>query len=294
MKNLFNQFCQLAGFIWLSLFFISGAFAAANEIGEVKNVVGSLSAKGASGELRPLSVDGKVLMGDTLFTGKDSYARVKFSDGGQISLRPTTQFKIEGYHFDSQQPGKDTAGFNLIKGSLRAVSGLIGKRGDPDSYSVKTREATIGIRGTRYGVLLCKGDCANMPPTADGNPLADGTHLDVVEGSIIVKNSFGSQQLNAGQFGFVGSVSIPPVIVPENRGVRVEIPAKLSLDKIVRGTGSDGKSPSTGTATGSKPEEKVKPDAKGKPDEKTKADETEAGTSESAGSTEATAAACPI
>ena len=158
MKQITRKFGQLACFMWLCFGMGAGAFAAANDIGVVMNVEGSLSAKGADGALRPLGTWGKVLAGDTLFTGKDSYARVKFSDGGQISLKPVSQFKIEGYNYDEKDPKKDAAGFNLLNGGLRAISGAIGKRGDPDSYSVKTRTATVGIRGTKYGMLFCQGD----------------------------------------------------------------------------------------------------------------------------------------
>lgn len=239
-----RRFGRLACFMWLCFGVAAGAFAAAaNGIGVVMNVDGALSAKGADGELRQLLVWGKVFAGDTLFTGKDSYARVKFSDGGQISLRPASQFKIENYHHDEQEPGKDAAKFNLLKGGLRAISGLIGKRGDPDSYGVKTQTATVGIRGTNFGVLFCKGDCGDIAPPADGKPLEDGTYLDVMEGTIIVKNPAGTLLLNAGQFGFVGSISTPPVVLPEERGVRVDIPAKILIDKV-RG-GSDGENKGT-------------------------------------------------
>lgn len=252
MKQTAHSFIQLACFMGMA-FTTTAAFAAtaapASEIGIVMNVEGSLSAKGSDGKLRVLAGRDKVFGGDVLFTGKDSYARVKFSDGGQISLRPTSQFKIEKFNFDEKQPGKDAAEFNLIKGAMRSISGMIGKRGDPDSYSVKTREATAGIRGTKFGVRLCKGDCDDTP-LPDGSPIPDGTHFDVLEGTIIVKNASGSQLLNQGQFGYVGSVSTPPAIVPPERAIRVEIPAKISLDKIRGNTDKDDQGRRTGTDSG--------------------------------------------
>lgn len=48
--------------------------------------------------------------------------------------------------------------FRLVKGGFRSVSGLIGKV-NQDDYRVSTPVATIGIRGTRYGVRLCQGEC---------------------------------------------------------------------------------------------------------------------------------------
>lgn len=251
MEQMILRLGRLACFMWLCFGMTTGVFAAAGEVGMVMNVEGNLSAKGADGSLRPLAVWAKVLAGDTLFTGKDSYARIKFSDGGQVSLKPVSQFQIEIYHHDPQVPEKDAAKFNLLKGGLRAISGLIGKRGDPDSYGVKTQTATVGIRGTRFGVLFCKGDCADVPPAADGKPLSDGTHLDVQEGTIIVMNPAGVQLLNAGQFGFVGSVSTPPMMVPEERGVRVDIPARISLDRV-RGTPNEKDQDKDNDAAGTK------------------------------------------
>jgi hypothetical protein len=239
MKQSVLTFGQLACFVGLTFCMTFAALAATNEIGVVINVEGTLTAKGLDGSLRPLAAKAKVLAGDTLFTGKDSYARVKFSDGGQISLRPKTQFKIEKYNFDEQQPGKDAAEFNLVKGAMRSISGLVGKRGDPDSYSVKTREATAGIRGTKFGIRFCQGDCEDVPLPADGKPIADGSHFDVLDGIIIVKNMTGSELLlNAGQFGYVSNGNTPPVIVPPDHAVRVEIPLTLSFDNV-RGAPSE-------------------------------------------------------
>lgn len=312
MRRGIRRFGRLACFMWLCCGVAAGAFAAAaNEVGVVMNVEGNLSAKGADGSLRPLAVWAKVLAGDTLFTGRDSYARVKFSDGGQISLKPLSQFQIETYHHDPQVPDKDAAKFNLLKGGLRAISGLIGKRGDPDSYGVKTQTATVGIRGTKFGVLFCKGDCADIPPPADGKPLSDGTHLDVLEGTIIVRNSAGAQLLNAGQFGFVGSVSTPPVVVPEDRGVRVDIPARMSLDRVrgvsgekKRDKGKDKSKLDGKDATGAKPDKHDAAEESGAESGASESGETESDAAESgeAESSDASepggagpdAAVCPI
>lgn len=232
----------------IGLYFgISVCAFAAGGAGVVVNVEGSLSAKGADGALRPLAVWAKVLPGDTLFTGRSSYARVKFADGGEISLRPGTHFRIDDYHFDEQQPARDSASFNLLKGGLRALSGLIGKRGDPDSYGVKTATATAGIRGTKFGVLYCNRDCGDIPTPA-GRPPEDGMHLDVEEGAVLLKNAAGAQLLHAGQFGFAREATIAPAVVPVEQGVRVEIPARIFEDRV-KGV-SDGETRETGDNEG--------------------------------------------
>ncbi|HEC12200.1 MAG TPA: hypothetical protein ENI80_02970, partial [Acidiferrobacteraceae bacterium] len=49
--------------------------------------------------------------------------------------------------------------FKLIKGGLRAITGLISKL-NPGGYNVQTPVATLGIRGTEFDVRLCTQDCA--------------------------------------------------------------------------------------------------------------------------------------
>lgn len=230
--------------------------ADASEAGTVVNMQGSLAAKGADGSLRALAIGDKVLAGDALFTSKDGYARIKFADGGIMSLRPNSHFKIDSFNFDEKEPGRDKASFDLVKGGLRAVSGLIGHRGDPDSYGIKTRTATIGIRGTQFGLLFCQGDCASIV-APDGTPASDGLHVDVTGGIVQLQNEGGTLLLNAGQFAYVNSPTAAPVVVPPSQGISAEIPASMSMDKSsttpTRGvppTGPGGKGGGSGNNPG--------------------------------------------
>ncbi len=190
--------------------------------GTVVNLSGTLSAKDAAGGLRILAQKSGIASGETVYTGKGSYARLKFSDGSEVTLRPETQFKVESYHFDQAQPQQDSGVFGLLKGGLRTITGLVGKRGNRDSYQMKTNAATIGIRGTHYGILDCEKDydCGGIQ-TASGKALENGLHLDVAEGSILVSNQAGKQIFNTGEFGFVRNATTPPVIVPAAEGVKV-------------------------------------------------------------------------
>ena len=102
------------------------------------------------GSIRILANRSEIQNGDVLLTQRDSYAQIKFGDGAQITLKPNASVKIESFNFAAEVPQKDNFLFNLVekRGELRAVSGLIGKRGDPDAYNMGTETATIGIRGT--------------------------------------------------------------------------------------------------------------------------------------------------
>jgi hypothetical protein len=197
------------------------AFAA--PAGEVTHVSGALIARKADGSSKILAPQSKVESGDLLATAADTYARVKFTDGGEVTLRPNSQLRVDSYNFEQNQAGKDSAIFSLLKGGLRAITGLVGKR-NTNSYEMRTATATIGIRGTNYGVLLCQGDCQNLRNN-NGQVPQDGLHVDVANGIISVTNKGGQVLFSAGQFGYVQSFTTPPTIVPQGQGVTNNTPS---------------------------------------------------------------------
>lgn len=214
--------CQFAG----SALLIAGllgldAFAAS--AGEVTHVSGALVVRKADGSSKILAPQSKVDSGDLLATAGDTYARVKFVDGGEVTLRPNTQFRIESFVYDQTAPGKDSALFNLIKGGLRTFTGTIGKR-KQDAYQLRTTVATIGIRGTNYGLLLCQNDCQNLR-NSEGQIPQNGLHLDVAQGLISVTNTGGTQLLSIGQFGFVQNNTVPMNRVSPAQGVTNNTPS---------------------------------------------------------------------
>lgn len=227
-------------FILASLFFIAAGSAsvaqAASSVGRVTHLSGVLTAKRLDGTTRLISVKSEVQEGDTLTTERDTYARIKFVDGGEVVLRPGTQLKVASYRFDKAKPESDNVFLNMLKGGLRAVTGLIGKRNhNAVSYGAVT--ATIGIRGTHFGALFCQNDCGGVQ-TVSGQAPENGLHVDVASGAVVVSNSAGQQVLNAGQFGFVQSASSLPVIVPPSQGVQVTMPSSISQNNSTgRGIG---------------------------------------------------------
>jgi hypothetical protein len=191
--------------------------------GEVTHVSGALMVRKADGSSKILAPKSKVDSGDLLATAGDTYARVKFADGGEITLRPNSQLRIESFVFDQTKPATDSALFNLIKGGLRTITGAIGKR-KPDAYQMRTTVATIGIRGTHYGLLFCQNDCKNLR-NSDGEVPKNGLHLDVAQGLISVTNAGGEKLLSIGQFGFVEDNSTPVKVIPSRQGVTNNMPS---------------------------------------------------------------------
>jgi hypothetical protein len=184
---------------------ISSAWGAV-PAGTVTHLSGPLMAKKADGSVKALYIDSAVEEGDVLITEKRTYARLKMRDNSEITLRPNTHFNVERFTFDNDRPGEYRSFYNLTKGGMRTITGLIGKRGDADNYRVNTPTAVVGIRGTGYGATFCQQDCGNLP---------DGLYVEVFEGMIIVYNKAGSQIYTVGQFGYVSGPDAAPVLLPE-------------------------------------------------------------------------------
>lgn len=143
--------------IWvaLALLLVATMAQAAEVAGKVGYMSGTLVAQRADGTIKVLGSKSEVLEGDMLITAKDSYAQVKMNDGAVMTLRPHSNLKIEAFSFRKEAPQSDNAVLRLLKGGFRTLTGLIGKRGDPDAYKVRAATATIGIRGTDFSSRLC-------------------------------------------------------------------------------------------------------------------------------------------
>ena len=229
---------RMIHFIGVALVGMIGAFTgfahAAVEVGQITHLSGLLTTKRADGSTRVFSVKSQIQEGDTLTTERDTYARIKFVDGSEVVLRPSSQMQVQEFKFDEAKPEKDNVLLSMFKGGLRAVTGLIGKR-SRDAVNYKTATATVGIRGTHFGMLICNNDCANIPRPAGMAAPANGLHLDVTSGAIKVTNTAGTLDINSGGFGFVaqpipGSPLVKPEIAKPEQVIKVTMPVSIAQD----------------------------------------------------------------
>ena len=200
--------------------------------GSVSQLAGTLSVRKPDGSIRILSNKSDIQSGDTLLTQKDSYAQIKFADGAQITLKPNTSVRIDNFNFSQTEPQKDNFLFALVKGGVRAVTGLVGKRGDPDAYKMGTETATIGIRGTTYGADDCTGAAAG---TGQCTSLEPAVYISVSDGEIIASNNTGSVSFVAGQFGMIDSRDRRPRFLAADPGLQFTPPASF-IQSILGGS----------------------------------------------------------
>lgn len=120
---------------------------AKSQAGIVKVVRGEVQVQRQAQPL-PLEVGDKLYPGDRVLTGADAAVGITLRDDTLMSLGPKTSFVLEDFKFD-ESSGEGNIAVRLAKGTLRYVSGLIGKY-TPERQQVATPTATIGIRGTDF------------------------------------------------------------------------------------------------------------------------------------------------
>jgi len=90
--------------------------------------------------------------GDTILT-QSGIVQIRFPDKSFMSLKPKTEFVIDSYNYDGSDDTTQQSKYKLNFGEIRTVSGLIGKTRKKD-YAIETPVATIGIRGTKFRLVV--------------------------------------------------------------------------------------------------------------------------------------------
>lgn len=98
---------------------------------------------------------------DSFFTSSHGSMQITFADRTVITLGKNTVFKVNEYLY-SEKNRKSKAKFKFQKGFFKSITGRIGKIA-PKQFSIKTKNSTIGVRGTeiigestkRREIILC-------------------------------------------------------------------------------------------------------------------------------------------
>jgi hypothetical protein len=182
---------------------------------------GEVFAVDANNQRRRLVDGGSIYPGDVIETAGGARAVVAFRDQSRVTLGSSTRFRIDNFVFDEQNAGEGRFLASLLRGSVRALTGLIA-RANNRNVGFSTATATIGIRGTGFDAA-CPGDCTDSNLT-----------LFAWLGSIAVtpQGQTALQVLQAGQglfispTGGVQPISAPPAMEGP-RPDEVNVPPKL-------------------------------------------------------------------
>ncbi|HEY0846561.1 MAG TPA: FecR family protein [Noviherbaspirillum sp.] len=195
--------------ICVALFAVYPVIAEAGIAGRVQFVAGDVSLRDAAGKASRLQKGQEVNEGDTVLSGPNGSAQLKMIDGAIVAVRPGTEVKVIDYVFNDAEDGKESASLSLVKGGLRAITGVIG-RTNKDKVKIATPTATIGIRGTDHEPVVILPALAGAPTIAP-----PGTYDKVNVGATSLTTDAGTAVIAANQVGFAASPTQPPVLLPK-------------------------------------------------------------------------------
>lgn len=204
---------------------LAGAFpilAEAAVAGRVQFVAGDVRIVGIDGKERAARKGEDVSEGETVLTGTGASAQLKMIDGGVLALRPGTRLKVDSYVFNGAEDGTENAALSLVKGGLRAITGLIGNT-NKEKYKFQTPNAVIGIRGTDHEPVVL---AEPAPGVAAENP--PGTYDKVNVGATSLTTNAGTTVIGRNQVGFAASLDQLPVLLPKLPNFYKATPAPLA------------------------------------------------------------------
>ena len=203
----------------------------AQTAGRFLATVGSVRVVDANGVERTASRGGVLNGGDTVDTGL-GFAQIRLADGSLVSVRSNTEFTLEAFRYEEDEPSTGQMLVNLLRGSFRALTGLIGS-GNPDGYRINTPHATIGIRGTDHETTVTLQAVEGFQP---------GTFDVVYTGATRMTTRAGFVDIGPSQAAFVGSAAAAPRVVPVPQFLRNRPPVPTA-PPTGQGDGTAGRAP---------------------------------------------------
>jgi hypothetical protein len=175
---------------------------------------GSAVALSTAGVTRTIVQGAPVFVGDTLQTERGSFAVLVFRDQSRVTLQSGTRFQVEEFKYGVGTRAVSLA-LRLIRGSLRAVTGLVAKE-NPQAFRVATSVATIGIRGSGLD-LTCEGLCADgnkaPAPQRAAPEVGDGLFLYTWQGVAELRFDSRTLVVNENRAAFFSSGAQEPVLL---------------------------------------------------------------------------------
>lgn len=229
--------------LFLSLF-LSTVVQAADPVGTLKYAHGNVTIESSSGETRKAVIDDDLMQNELVVTGAASIAVIQLNDDSRMTLRPYSAFRVS--QLDMGDEGNDSSSslsavLNLLRGGLRLVTGLIGKK-NPAGYRLNTPVATIGIRGTEFNTRICNTDCAaeekQLASSDAAAEIKEGLYVNVDDGQIFLQNFAAGEPLDLrrGESGYVSDLNSLPVklnFIPAFQVLdKIPSPSQLDFDDI--------------------------------------------------------------
>lgn len=186
------------------------------KVGVVSALSGDAKVQRESGELEA-SVGFEIEEKDAIFTSANATMQILFDDDTVITIGRDSEFKVEEFLFDESQ--NSNAKFASSKGFFKAITGKVGKV-SPDKFNIKTKNATIGIRGTH--ILANISDSSEKIACTQGaiSVEAGGKIVEVKAGEITTLSATGipdiPRELTPGDYGEFDSALSSNSVAPRS------------------------------------------------------------------------------
>ena len=122
-------------------------------VGFVAALEGDAGIRSSSDQSTPLGIGDSISVGDVISTGPGSRLLIRLHDESEVRLGEDSEMVIESYMFDPAVASRNSCSMNLVRGAFRVLTKGITDL-NPERFEVKTRLATIGIRGCEVGFTL--------------------------------------------------------------------------------------------------------------------------------------------
>jgi hypothetical protein len=187
----------------------SSSVTSTTTIGTIDLLSGTVTVTGLKGTPRGITTGSALEVGDTIKTDTESEVHATMSDGAYLAVRANSTIKIAAY--TATGSARDRSWIDLVKGSLRTVTGWIAKT-RPKAYRISTATATVGVRGTDHEVIFLSPEDAETPAEA-------GTHNVVYQGATTLETAKGKVNITFGQAAFIR----PGEFIPQLYGKELPI-----------------------------------------------------------------------
>ena len=247
-KRPMRSFCRRCFIAVLGVVATSLCTQAIAASGQFTYVAGNVQVE--SGGQRKTAIRGmEVNPGDVIIAGADGMAQLSMIDLAKLSLRSNSQLKIERYQKAASD--QDGAILSLLRGTMRTFTGLL-SGANRDRYLMKTRVATVGIRGS--GNILSHEEEDGKAVTI--NHTIEGSHIITsLGGNFAPFISFPNDTVRVELGRPPEKIPTPPQILSaSNTMVGKETPAQVAVQATGITTPQPvsvpTNTPTTGTGTG--------------------------------------------
>lgn len=191
--------------VFLFLLFASTLFA---NIGTVSLLEGEAFVKREDESVR-LNLSDTIFEKDFIETKTNSKVKITFKDSTIITIGKNSTLDIQEYLYSNNS--NDKTNFSVTKGAFHVITGQIGKA-NPHKFKLKTKNATIGIRGTEiYG---------------------DQNRVFCTSGAIFV-SSFGEiRDIDSGNYVFTYENQAPSSVMPMDTNEFNEVDVQLNTNSV--------------------------------------------------------------